>query len=398
MLKLIINKDIDKKEIMLLEDNQIVEKHEEHKNHQRIEGNIYCGKIQNVLPGMQAAFIDIGESKNTFVRLKDILPKTDETKEDIKEYIEKKNIKDIIKPGNKIMIQVKRDGTAKKGARVSTHINLPGRFVVLLPNSPFITVSQKIEDEKERQRLIDIVRNIIPEKMGAIVRTSCENLEESYLKEDLDGLLKKWNRIEKEYKEHNLSGPKLIYDNKALLRRTLMDIVDNDLDEVIVNDKKTYKDAYEILSNMGMDNKIKLEIKENQNLIEVYNLENQLEKLENRKIWLKCGGFITIDRTEALTAIDVNSGKYIGTKSLEQTVFNVNKEATYEIAKQLRARDIGGIIIIDYIDMNDEDKEKIIEIFTECLKKDRTKSQICGFTKLNLLEMTRKNMCNNDDF
>ncbi len=398
MLKLIINKDVDKKEIMLLEDDQIVEKHEEHKNHQRIEGNIYCGKIQNVLPGMQAAFIDIGENKNTFVRLKDLLPKTDETKEDIKEYISNNNIKDLIKPGNKIMIQVKRDGTAKKGARVSTHINLPGRFVVFLPNSPFITVSQKIEDEKERQRLIDIVRNIIPEKMGAIVRTSCENLEESYLREDLESLLKKWNRIEKEYKEHNLSGPKLIYDNKALLRRTLMDIVDNNLDEVIVNDKKTYKDAYEILNNMGMKDSIKLELKENENLIEVYNLKNQLEKLENRKIWLKCGGFITIDRTEALTAIDVNSGKYIGTKSLEQTVFNVNKEATYEIAKQLRARDIGGIIIIDYIDMGDEDKDKIIEIFTECLKKDRTKSQICGFTKLNLLEMTRKNMCNNDDF
>ena len=398
MLELIINKDINKKEIMLLEDGEIIEKHEEHKNHQRLEGNIYCGKIQNVLQGMQSAFIDIGENKNTFVRLKDLLPKTDEAKEDIKDYMEGKNIKDIVKSGNKIMVQVKRDGTAKKGARVSTHINLPGRFIVLLPNSPFITVSQKIEDESEKERLVNIVKKYIPEKMGAIVRTSCKGVDEQFLKSDLESLLKKWNRIEKEYKEHNLSGPKLIYDNKALLRRTLMDIIDNDLDEVVVNDKKTYKDAYEILSNMGMEEKIKLEIKENENLIEVYNLKNQLEKLENRKIWLKCGGFITIDRTEALTAIDVNSGKYIGTKSLEQTVFNVNKEATYEIAKQLRARDIGGIIIIDYIDMKDEDKEKIIEIFTECLKKDRTKSQICGFTKLNLLEMTRKNMCNNDDF
>ena len=398
MLELIINKDINKKEIMLLEDGEIIEKHEEHKNHQRLEGNIYCGKIQNVLQGMQSAFIDIGENKNTFVRLKDLLPKTDEAKEDIKDYMEGKNIKDIVKSGNKIMVQVKRDGTAKKGARVSTHINLPGRFIVLLPNSPFITVSQKIEDESEKERLVNIVKKYIPEKMGAIVRTSCKGVDEQFLKSDLESLLKKWNRIEKEYKAHNLSGPKLIYDNKALLRRTLMDIIDNDLDEVVVNDKKTYKDAYEILSNMGMEEKIKLEIKENENLIEVYNLKNQLEKLENRKIWLKCGGFITIDRTEALTAIDVNSGKYIGTKSLEQTVFNVNKEATYEIAKQLRARDIGGIIIIDYIDMKDEDKEKIIEIFTECLKKDRTKSQICGFTKLNLLEMTRKNMCNNDDF
>ena len=398
MLELIINKDKNKKEIMLLEDGVIVEKHEEHKNHQRIEGNIYCGKVQNVLQGMQSAFIDIGENKNTFIRLKDLLPKTDEVKENIQTYMQGKNIKDFIKPGNKILVQVKRDGTAKKGAKVSTHINLPGRFAVLMPNSPFVTVSQKIENEEEKQRLINIAKKNLPEKMGAIIRTSCIGVEEEKIKNDLEALLKKWNRIEKEYNEHNFSGPKLIYDNKALLRRTLMDIVDQNLNKVVVNEKKTYKDVQEILNNMEMKENIKLELKDNENLLELYNLKNQLEKLENRKIWLKCGGFITIDRTEALTAIDVNSGKYVGGKSLEQTVFIVNKEATYEIAKQLRARDIGGIIIIDYIDMEDKEKEKIIEIFKECLKKDRTKSQICGFTKLNLLELTRKNMCNNEDF
>ena len=399
MLEIIVNKEIDKKSIMLVENGILVEKHEEHHNRQRLEGNIYCGKVQNVVEGMQSAFIDIGDKKNTFIRLKDILPKQDESKKNEENKKSNCNIKDIIKTGEKILVQVKRDGTETKGARVSTHINLPGRFVVFMPNSNFITVSQKIEDEKERERLINIVKNILPENTGAILRTSSNNIDEEKLKTDLEGLIRKWKNIKKGYEEHSLNGPKLIYDNKALLRRTLIDLVDQNLNRVIVNDNKTYKDVKEILSNMNMINNVNLELQENENLLNLYSLEEQLEKLDNRKIWLKCGGFITIDRTEALTAIDVNTGKYIGNKDLENTVFRANKEATLEIAKQLRLRDIGGIIIVDYIDMhNDENKNEILKLLAQELKKDRTKSQILGFTKLNLLEMTRKNMCNNDDF
>ena len=397
MLELIINKEINKKSIMLVENGILVEKHEEHENHQRLEGNIYCGKVENVLSGMQSAFVDIGDKRNTFIRLKDILPKKDETKSNINDEISKYNITDMIKKDMKVLVQVKRDGTESKGARVSTHINLPGRFAVFMPNSNFITVSQKIKNEEERNRLINITKEILPKGTGAIIRTSSENLDEDTLKTDLESLIKKWKTIKREYDEHKLNGPKLIYDNKALLRRTLIDIVDQKLNKVIVNDKKTYKDVDDILKSMDMTNNIKLELKENEDLLEMYSLRNQLEKIENRKIWLKCGGFITIDRTEALTAIDVNTGKYVGSKSLEQTVFKVNQEATIEIAKQLRLRDIGGIIIIDYIDMHEENnKNDIIKLLTENLKKDRTKSQIEGFTKLNLLEMTRKNMCNND--
>ena len=399
MLEIIVNKEPDKKSIMLVENGILVEKHEEHHNRQRLEGNIYCGKVQNVVEGMQSAFIDIGDKKNTFIRLKDILPKQDERKNNEEYKNPNCNIKDIIKIGDKILVQVKRDGTETKGARVSTHINLPGRFVVFMPNSNFITVSQKIEDEKERQRLIGIVKNILPENTGAILRTSSNNIDEEKLRTDLEGLIKKWKNIKNGYEEHSLNGPKLIYDNKALLRRTLIDLVDQNLNRVIVNDNKTYKDVKELLNNMNMINNVKLELQENENLFNLYSLREQLEKLDNRKIWLKCGGFITIDRTEALTAIDVNTGKYVGNKNLENTVFRVNKEATMEIAKQLRLRDIGGIIIVDYIDMhNGENKNEILELLTQELKKDRTKSQILGFTKLNLLEMTRKNMCNNDDF
>ena len=399
MLEIIINKEPDKKSIMLVENGILVEKHEEHHNRQRLEGNIYCGKVQNVLEGMQSAFIDIGDKRNTFIRLKDLLPKEDESKSDDKYELPSCNIKDFVKQDMKILVQVKRDGTEKKGARVSTHINLPGRFVVFMPNSNFITVSQKIENEKEKQRLINIVKEILPEKTGAIVRTSSEGIDKESIKSDLEELIKKWKNIKKQYDEHRLNGPKLVYDNKALLRRTLIDVVDRNLNKVVVNDIKTYKDVNEILKSMNMVDNINLELKENEDLLDMYSLREQLEKTDNRKIWLKCGGFITIDRTEALTAIDVNTGKYTGSKDLEHTVFKVNKEATVEIAKQLRLRDIGGIIIIDYIDMHDDkNKNDIIELLTQELKKDRTKSQVLGFTKLNLLEMTRKNMCNNDDF
>ena len=399
MLEIIINKEPNKKSIMLVENGILVEKHEEHHNRQRLEGNIYCGKVQNILEGMQSAFIDIGDKRNTFIRLKDLLPKEDESKIDNEYKLPDYNIKDIIKQNMKILVQVKRDGTEKKGARVSTHINLPGRFVVFMPNSNFITVSQKIDDIEERNRLINIVSKIIPKNTGAIVRTSSEGIDEEKIKEDLEGLMRKWKDIKKQYDEHKLNGPKLIYDNKALLRRTLVDVVDRNLNNVIVNDSKTYKDVDEILKSMNMLDTIKLELREDEDLIDMHSLREQLEKIENRKIWLKCGGFITIDKTEALTAIDVNTGKYTGNKNLENTVFKVNKEATVEIAKQLRLRDIGGIIIIDYIDMHEEDnKNSIIQLLTQELKKDRTTSQILGFTKLNLLEMTRKNMCNNDDY
>ncbi len=399
MLEIIINKQLDKKIIMLVENGILVEKHEEHHNRQRLEGNIYCGKVQNVLEGMQSAFIDIGDKRNTFIRLKDLLPKEDESRSDEKYELPDCNIKDLVKQDMKILVQVKRDGTENKGARVSTHINLPGRFIVFMPNSNFITVSQKIENKNEKKRLIDIVKKFLPENTGAIVRTSSEGINEENIKIDLEELIKKWKNIKKQYDEHKLNGAKLLYDNKALLRRTLIDLVDRNLNKVTTNDIRTYKDVNEILESMNMSKKIKLELRENEDLLDMYSVREQLDKIDNRKIWLKSGGFITIDRTEALTAIDVNTGKYTGSKDLENTIFKVNKEATVEIAKQLRLRDIGGIIIVDYIDMHEEkNKNEVIKLLIQELKKDRTKSQILGFTKLNLLEMTRKNMCNNDGF
>lgn len=395
MYEVIINKKEDVKTIILLENGNIVEKYEEREDIKRIEGNIYIGKVQNVLPGMQAAFVDIGENKNTFIHLKDVLPKVDEKIDSTKEMLDASDIKKIIKPGMPLLVQVKRDSTSKKGARVSTHISLPGKYIVFMPNASFITISQKIENKDEKRRLINLVQDILPKNSGAIIRTSCEEKDEKVIKEEIKRLTEEWEKIQKLEKTCS-EYPKMIYEQDTLLKKLFIDMIEKKIDKVTVNDLDIYNEVIEIIQDISINN-IKVELLENKDLIDEYYLQGQLDKIDNRKIWLKCGGFITIDKTEALTAIDVNSGKYIGTKSLEQTVYTVNKEATIEIAKQLRLRDIGGIIIIDYIDMdNNEHKEKIIETLIENLKKDRSKTQVIGFTPLNLLEMTRKHIASNE--
>lgn len=388
MLELLINKQENLKTIMLVENGILVEKHEEHENQRRLEGNIYLGKVTNVLKGMESAFIDIGEERRSLIKIQDVLPKVNIAKQSI----EKETIEKILKEGDKILIQIKKDGTASKGAKVSTHINLSSRFVVLMPETDIVTVSQKIEDENMKKKLIEIAKKNLPENTGVILRTSSENASENEIKKDIEELYKKWEGI-KEKAINSKTTPQLLYDNKALIRRTVIDILDRGLEKIIVNDKEIYEDIKTVLENMK---NIKIELRE-EDLFNIYSLNNQIEKMENRKIWLSCGGFITIDRTEALTAIDVNTGKYTGKKDLEKTIFKVNQEATIEIAKQLRLRDIGGIIVIDYIDMHkEENKEEIEKLLKDELKKDRAKTQLAGFTKLNLFEMTRKNMCNND--
>lgn len=395
MKEIVINVDNNQnKTIMLVENGNLLEQYEENTQTKRLEGNIYIGKIQNVLQGMQAAFVNIGEKKNTFIHIKDILPKVDTKKDDPEEAVKNNNIKDIVKVGMPILVQVKRDSTNKKGARVSTHINLAGRFSVIMPEVEFITISQKIEDEKEKKRLMEIIKKNIPKNVGIIVRTSAEGKSEEEIIKDMNQTIKTWENIKKQA-QNEKEVPKLVYENSEIIKRIFIDLIDQDIEKIIVNNEQEEKEIKDMLKENGQE--INVVLKKQETLFDMYDLGAQLEKIQNRKIWLKCGGFITIDKTEALTAIDVNSGKYIGTKSLEQTVYTVNKEASIEIAKQLRLRDIGGIIIIDYIDMKEkEHKQKIIDVLQENLKNDRSKTQIVGFTELNLLEMTRKHMCSND--
>ena len=333
--------------------------------------------------GMQAAFVNIGSGKNAFIHLKDLLPKVDIAKG---EELEKEDICKLIRPGEPILVQVTRDKNYKKGARVTTHISLTGRFFVYMPNSPFVAVSQKIEDEKKRIELKEFVTQNLPQDAGGIIRTNCENASKEEILEDIQKLVDIWNQIMKtEFDNY----PKEIYRSGGIIQKYIIDNLDKGLDKITVCDKNVEKIVENILKSENK--KIKIEVDEA--FLQKYDYENQIKRLENRRIWLDCGGFITIDKTEALTAIDVNSGKYIGKSNFEDTIFIVNKEATIEIAKQIRARDIGGIIIIDYIDMYEEkNRQEIISLMEQEIKKDGSKVQIEGFTKLNLLELTRKHV------
>lgn len=395
MLEIFIDKKENQEKVALIENGNLVEYYEEDEETDRKEGNIYVGTVKDIIPGMQSAFIDIGTEKNGFIHLKDILPKVDEKNEKLELNLD---IKKVIKPNQKLLVQIKKDSNDKKGARVSTHINLPGKYIVLMPNTDFITISQKIEDKKEQERLVNLVKEHIGKENGAIIRTSAVKKDKELIK-DIELLQNKWKEIQEKYNQKisQNNGDSLVYESENIVDKMIIDLVSEKIENIVTNNKAEYdkliieKNKMEELSNT----KISLE---NKDVLDIYDIKKQIEKICNRKIWLKCGGFITIDKTEALTAIDVNTGKYTGNKNLEQTLYKVNEEATVEIAKQLRLRDIGGIIIIDYIDMRkQENKDKIQKLLEERLKLDRAKTQVEGFTKLDLMEMTRKHICSHKD-
>ena len=390
MTEIIIQRQKEKSIIILIKNGKLIEYYEENQNENiRKEGNIYIGIVKDIIKGMQAAFVDIGSEKNSFIHLKDVMRKIDETKEKLDDNID---ITEILKPNMKILVQVKKDSTDQKGARVSTHINLPGKYIALMPNTDIITISQKIESKEEQKRLIKLVKENLSEGNGAVIRTSAEGKEEEII-QDIKKVEEKWESIIKTSVDPELHEPKLLYESESLIEKMLLDLADEKIDKIIVNEQKDLKKLKEYKKENREYQNTEIELDKSKNIFEKYNLEKQIEKMQNRKIWLKCGGFITIDKTEALTAIDVNTGKYTGTKNLEQTIYKVNEEATIEIAKQLRLRDIGGIVIIDYIDMKDEkNREKIENLLKEEVKKDRSKVQVEGFTKLDLMELTRKHI------
>ena len=394
MQEILISKKKDKKIIALLEDGNLQEVYEEKEDSKRLEGNIYLGKVKDILPGMQAAFVDIGEEKNTFIHIKDVLPKVSKITGNKNEDLDKYNIKDYIKRNSNILVQVKKDATNLKGAKISTDLHIPGRFVVVMPKDNFITVSQKIEDESERKRLTSIAKETIKSDIGLIIRTAAEGKSEEVIKKDIEQTTQKWDDIKKESENLKVNEiPKVLYKNNSIIEKILLDTVDNGIERILVDDTNTFEEVQKILRNIDENNKVKVELKQTDNLLDMYDTDDQIEKLNSRKVWLKCGGFITIDKTEALTAIDVNSGKFTGKQNLEETVLKVNEEASCEIARQLRLRDIGGIIIIDYIDMQEaKSREQVLKTLRQALKKDRSKTQVIEFTKLNLLEMTRKHM------
>ena len=400
MREIVINKNNeDITTLCLLENGELIEVYDDANSKKVIEGNIYCGIVRNIIPGMQAAFVDIGKNKNVFMHIKDIIPKQSNLTGNKDEKSKNYKISDYIKVNDKIMVQVKKNEDESKSAKVSKHIAITGRLCVLLIDVDFITISSKIENESEIKRLKKLAKEILQNyntdknKYGIILRTGAEGKDKEEIANEIFKLLELWKKIKEKFNEEKENNnPTLIYENYNIITKFLTSVLETKIDRILVNSEEYYNEIKNYLNNINKNN-IEIILNKKDDLMTFNSIDKQIENSKNRKVWLKCGGYIAIDKTEALTAIDINSGKYTGKKydEKEKTILKVNKEATIEIAKQLKLRNISGIIVIDYIDMEeDEDRKIIIELLEKYLKEDRSKTQIMGFTKLDLLEITRK--------
>ena len=390
--ELIVDIGIGENRVALVEDKELVEIYIERPCSARMAGNIYRGKVSSVLPGMQAAFIDIGHEKNAFLYVGDILSNKDysEDDEDSVQDVREYNICDLIRAGQELTVQVIKEPIGSKGPRVTTNITLPGRHLVLLPDAEYTGVSRRIENDNERMKLKKIAEKIKPEGIGLIVRTASEGMEEEDFIQDLNFLIKLWDSIKQ--KEHSGPVPRCIHKDLSLVYRAVRDMFTLNIDKFIINDRQQYAKVLELVDMISPALKNRVEyFSKNYDMFEYYQLESRITKALSRKVWLKCGGYLVIDRTEALTVIDVNTGKFVGGRSLEDTVLKANIEAAREIARQIRLRDIGGIIIIDFIDMHQhEHQQMVLDALKQALRKDRTKTTVVGMTGLGLIEMTRK--------
>lgn len=388
MNQIIIDVSMNENKVAMIEENELVELYIERADNKRVTGNIYKGRVVNVLPGMQSAFIDIGLEKNAFLHVKEALPK--EMIANKKLNIKDVSIRDVVKSGQEIIVQVLKEPFGTKGARVTTHISVPGRHVVVMPYTNYIGVSRRITDEKDRERLRKLAKKYKPKDMGVILRTVSEEIQEDDFKNDIEFLLKVLNKIDGEKKLGR--APRLIYKDLDLIHRTVRDLFTRNIDKLIINDKESYNSILDLVELVSPELKSRVEYFDDvHDIFGYFRIDTMINNAVDKKVWLKSGGYLVIDETEALTSIDINTGKYVGGVNLEDTVLKTNIEAAKEIAKQLRLRNIGGIIIIDFIDMpNKKHEQEVIRELEEALKKDRTKATVFGMTQLGLVEMTRK--------
>ena len=382
----------------LLENNVPVEFFVERSNDLGLVGNIYKGVVARVLPGMQAAFIDIGLEKSAFLYVNEVIPdnssllaEDDELGEPQLRPRGKERIENLLQQGQEILVQVSKDPIGTKGARLTSNISLPGRFLVYLPLVDHVGVSKKIEREAERQRLKDYVLQNRPTQVGFIVRTVCDGARVTKLKSDMEYLAMLWEDILK--RQESVSGPELIHQELTLPLRLVRDILSDEVDELVMDHAEIHRDVLRFVQKFMPRQKKKIVLDQDNALplFERYGLELEIERSLERKIWLKSGGYIVIDPTEALVSIDVNTGKYVGTASQEETILKTNLEAVKEIAYQLRLRNIGGLIVIDLIDMpRESDRTLVHATLLESLRNDRARSKVLKFSELGLVEMSRK--------
>ncbi|MBF0359603.1 MAG: Rne/Rng family ribonuclease [Oligoflexia bacterium] len=424
--ELIINQTLNEQRVALIENGEIldflIDRGGDDGGNQPIVGNIYKGKVLRVLPGMQSAFIDIGHEKAAFLYVDDAyIPTLEEQREMLKNKLKEEEVKtsqqnvgkvipdemstftesvlklrkdisidSILKEGKDIIVQVAKEPLGSKGPRVTRHITLAGRHIVFMPFIEHTGVSRRIQDENERNRLKEILDSIRPEGKGIIARTVAESQSYKVLKSDFNMLVKIWKDLLR--KSSKAKAPAMIYKDLTFIQRVLRDITDEDVDAIIVDSKSVFHQVEKFINKylISMKGKVRL-YPDDTPIFEHYGIELEIERGINNKIYLKSGGSINVDQTEALVSIDVNTGKYVGKKTLEETILKTNLEAVKEISYQLRLRNCGGIIIIDFIDMDKEEhRDTVYQALLEVLKKDRAKTNVLPISGLGLVEMTRK--------
>jgi len=402
--KIIINVTSKETRIAILENQDLVEFFVEKPEQTRMVGNIYKGIVENVIDAIQAAFIDIGYSaSNAFLPFSEmndsasvvsIIESVDHDEDSIAASPRRKRTSKtqdvILKKGREILVQVIKEPFAQKGPRVTTDISLPGRFLVLVPNADYIGISRKICERDEKKRLRTLVRSIKPDKFGLIIRTVAKGQDEKALQNDLDNLMQTWAQLQDSVKKN--PAPACVYRDMELTSSVIRDLLTPDVDKIVVDSKTLYKQLHSYIKNVSPQFLRKIEYYHSRNpIFDDYNVQKEFEKSLNKRVWLKSGGFIIIEHTEAMTTIDVNSGKFIGKKDHESNSLKINLQAAKEIARQLRLRNIGGLIVIDFIDMEeDENKKKVYQSLKRELHSDRAKVALSPISDFGLLEMTRQ--------
>jgi ribonuclease E len=373
----------DRLQIAVVEGRELVEHYVTRTGTHSMAGNIYLGRVQNVLPGMEAAFVDVGRGRNGVLYAGEVSYDEDVEAGD-------RRIEQVLKPGQSVIVQVTKDPLRGKGARLTAQVSLPGRYLVYVPDGGASGISRRLPDA-ERERLRKIIKKIRPSEAGVIVRTAAEGAEEDDLAADLERLKKAWESIKR--KSRRARPPKALYEEPELVERVVRDVFSpTEFERIVTDSTEVYERVRNYLEDVAPDLLDRVMLHEGQlALFEEFHVAEQIHKALERKVWLPSGGYVIIDRVEAMTVIDVNTGKSVGKTNLEETVVGTNMEAAEEIARQLRLRDIGGIIVIDFIDMLFErNRAEVIRTLQEALAKDKTRSQVFDITPLGLLEMTRK--------
>jgi ribonuclease G len=392
--KILINITPEQTRVALIDTNaQLSELYIERKKGVSLVGNVYKGKVVKILPGMQSAFVDIGLEKAAFLHAADVLSGFDYSifGEDVEESVPiNLPIEDMLQEGEEVFVQVSKDPMGTKGARVTAYITLPGRYLVLMPEVEHIGVSRKILQEDERTRLRDLVSSLKPKNFGFIIRTASEGCTDEEIRKDIEYLMLLWDNIQK--KKEKVHSPNSLYSDLDLALRSVRDLFGHDIDKLIIDSKEGFKKVYDFVNTYFPKLISKIELYEGaEPIFDAFGIELEIPKALGKRVWLKSGGYIVLDQTEALTSIDVNTGKYVGKASLEDTIFKTNIEAVKEIAYQIMLRNLGGIIIIDFIDMEkEENRKKLFSVFQEAMSKDRAKCTILEVSELGLIQMTRK--------